>query len=533
MLKDIRENHDNETYWQAIKDRCETDLDLFSTYFFKHYCTHKPNEFHRDFEKQAEKIVRGYRRAWAAPRGSAKSVKVSLIKPIHDACYALEQFILIISATDSLAVQKLKDIRDEILSNDLLRCIYGISFDKRNPGETAFIVNTENSKIYFMAVGRGAQIRGVRFGPHRPTKIICDDIEHSEKVYSEKQRDKTESYFKEDIGKVGDENTNIEVVGTILHRQSLLAKLLINPAYSSKKYKSIIEWSGEKELWNEWEKIYMNIMDETRLENANAFFEQNKDAMLKNTRVMWPEKESYVHLMKELMEIGKRAFMKEKQNDPLGADDRVFENIAWYVEIPQGIQIEETKEIIEWDYIKNRCCGALDPSTGQTKSSQSRLGDFACLLVAYQEPKGRLLIHWDWTKRIPPTQQIEQIFEAHHRFNFEKFGVETNLYRELLLPNIIAEKKLRERKENKIIKIPFYDIINTENKDKRIHRLEPKIAHKWILFNKALSHEFINQITEYPHADHDDCPDCLEMIWNLVHNKYKASPLSISAMSGR
>lgn len=533
MLENLRQQGLVNERNSAIRLRCETDLEVFAEIFFPHFCTHPRNRFHADYDALATNNIRGYRRAWAAPRGSAKSVKVALIKPIHDTCYALEKFILIVSSTDPLAAQKLKDIRDEILSNGMLETVYGLHFKTKKPGETSFIAHTKTSRTYFMSVGRGAQVRGVRFGPHRPTKIICDDMEHSEKVYSERQREKTDIYFKEDIGKVGNEDTNIEVIGTILHRQSLLSELLVNPTYQSKKYRSIEEWPVNKELWNKWESIYMNIQDDNRTNNAHEFYLQHKEEMDKGALVMWPEKEPLEHLMKEMMEIGKRSFMKEKQNDPMGSDDKVFENMFWYREEANGLRIEETGELIPLDILKNSCYGAMDPSTGQNRASKNRLADYACILTGFKCPKGRVLVHNDWTKRKPPTQQIDQIFELNERFHYEKFAVETNLYRDLLLPNIQAERKRREEKSKSIIKIPFYDVVNTENKDQRIHRLEPKVAHKWILFNRALSHDFVNQMEEYPYGDHDDCPDTLEMLFNLVHNRYKTGEINTSVMRGR
>lgn len=520
-------------YFAAIRLRCRTDLGLFAEIFFPHFHTHKPNRFHQDYDLAASSPVRGYRRAWAAPRGSAKSVKAALIKPIHDVCYSLEQFVIIISATDPLAAQKLKDIRDEILTNGMLKVVYGLHFETKKPGETAFIAHTWTNKTYFMSVGRGAQIRGIRFGPHRPTKLVCDDMEHSEKVYSEKQREKTEVYFKEDVGKLGNENTNIEVIGTILHRQSLLSGLLKNPSYQSKKYQSIEVWPENKQLWEQWESIYMDIQNDERVDDARCFYLQNQEAMDKGAVVLWPDKEPLEYLMKEMLEIGKKSFMKEKQNDPMGADDKVFDQMFWYREEANGIKIEETGEVIPFDVLKNACYGALDPCTGQNKASKSKMTDFACILAGYKCPKGRLLVHYDWTKRLPPTQQINQIFEANDRFHFEKFAVETNLYRDLLLPNIQDEKKRREEAAKTIIRIPFYDIVNTENKDKRIHRLEPKVAHKWILFNRALSSEFVNQFEAYPFGDHDDVLDCCEMLYNLIHNRYKAGIVNTSLMHGR
>jgi predicted phage terminase large subunit-like protein len=358
-------------------------------------------------------------------------------------------------------------------------------------------------------------------------------MEHSEKVNSEKQRIKTHNYFFEDVCKIGNEKTNIEVVGTILHTQSLLAGLLKNPLYRGNKYKSIITWPSRMDLWKQWEDIYMDLQADDRQILADKFYEEHRADMDQDATVFWPDKEPLYLLMKEILEIGKRAFFKEKQNEPLGADDRVFENIWWYKEVKEGIKIERTGEIIRRELYVNNAYAALDPSAGQTRPSKNKEPDFACLATGYVDQKSRIFVHEDWTKRKPPTQQIESIFDHHDKYDYQKVAVETNLFRNLMIPNILAEKKRRESKAGKIIRVPFYDVENTENKEKRIYALEPKVAHGWILFNRSLSAEFINQFEGYPHTDHDDCPDAVEMLYNLIHGRYKASSLSIDAQAGR
>ena len=83
------------------------------------------------------------------------------------------------------------------------------------------------------------------------------------------------------------------------------------------------------------------------------------------------------------------------------------------------------------------------------------------------------------------------------------------------------------------MKIPFYDIENRDKKEKRIFTLEPKVSNNWILVNKRLSVEFMDQMEQFPNGDHDDGPDALEMLWGLVNNRYKASPLSLDARGDR
>jgi predicted phage terminase large subunit-like protein len=509
-----------------------TDRELFSIVFFPHYCEIAFNQFHRDIFAAFKFGQRSYRRVRAAPRGSAKSTLTTLIFPIHDVCYGLERFILIISNTGPLAAQKLKDIRAEILANDDLVRLYRIRFATKKPGETQFLLQCGSSKTFFMALGRGSQVRGVRFGPWRPTKIVCDDVEFSEEVNNEQIRGKTENWFFEDVGKVGNEKTNIEFVGTVLHPQALLSKLLKNPAYDGQIYRAVVSWSEREDLWQKWREIYTDLENANRQVESQTFYDEHEREMLKGTKVLWPEKEPYLYLMKELVEIGRRAFMKEKQNAPLGADEPGFETIHWYRARHDGIVLEQNDAFIPWKDLKNSAYGVIDPSTGKKKAKGGKLGDYACLLAAYQAPSGRVLVHEDWTRRKGPTKQIEEIFNFHERYNFVKFGVEINLYRELMMNNIVAERSRREAEGGSLIKIPFYEIEQTENKTERIFRLEPRVAHGWMVFNRALSEDFKQMLENFPHAEHDDGPDAAEMIYGLIHKRYEASAVSLNPMGG-
>lgn len=486
-------------------------------------------------------LERAVRRARAAPRGYAKSTITALIKPIHDVCYGLESFIVVISNTQEQANQKLRDIRSEVLTNTALASFFGIHFRRKAIGETQYMVYCGDRPCLFMAFGAAVEIRGIRFGADRPTKIVVDDSEHSEEVENEAIRTKYENWYMEVVSKIGSETTNIDFVGTILHKESLLSKLLKNPAYDGKKYKAISSWSEREDLWQKWRDIYTNLDNPNRAAEADLFYRQNERDLLQGTKVLWPEKEPYLYLMKEMVETGRRAFFKEKQGEPLGGEGTLFDGFKWYVEgfgdlngkrVP-GIIIEQSGAFIPLEHLTEHCYGALDPATGQSKTKVGKKPDFACLLTGYKDPKGRLLVHRDWTQRKSPTTQIQAIFEHHEEFKYQKFGVETNLYRNLLLPNIVAERKRREEAGKKIAQLAFYDIENVDNKEKRIYTLEPKVTHGWILLNRALSEEFKGQLEAYPHVDHDDCPDALEMLWGMVNNRYKASALSVNPMGGR
>jgi predicted phage terminase large subunit-like protein len=534
-LESLRGTANEKDVVSAALARGGFDLEFFAKFFFPHYCVHPFNEFHKSDFKAIKYGERKVRRARGAPRGYAKSTIKALIKPIHDLCYGLEKFIVIFSNTDAQSSSKLKDIRTELLTNNLLRLVYGIKFPTKKVAETAFTVVSVAGACRYEAYGAGAEVRGIRFGSARPSKIILDDVEHSEEVYNEALREKQLSWLNDVITKLGDENTNIEIIGTILHRDSLLSKILKNPMYDSDLYKAVISWSEREDLWEQWRDILRDLDNDNRMQDARAFYEINEAEMMRGVRVLWPEKEPYYALMLEMLETGKRSFMKEKQNEPLGPDNKVFDKILYYREVVQngkdGFLIEHTSQFVPREHMQ--AFGAMDPSTGQTKAKKGKLGDFTVLVTGYSDSRGRVFVHKDWTKRVPPTRFIEAIFEHHYEHNYLKFGVETNLYRNLLMPNIIAERDRQEKKLGKKLHIAFYDIENDENKEKRIYTLEPKVTNGWILFNRGLSQEFMNQIEDFPHADHDDAPDALEMLWRLVNNRFKMSEVALNPMAGR
>lgn len=542
LLNDLLDQNQIEASYEAIRVRCSNDFQSFCEIFFPHYCKHPWNQFHLDCFEYYRTKADPARRVDCAPRGYAKSTVKTLFKPVHDICYQLQKYILFVAATKSQSGEKLKDIRAEIFDNALLVNVYGIGFQNKRVNAESFEVTTPEGPVFLRSVSAGTEVRGMRYREHRPTKIILDDAEDSEEVLSEDQREKTANWFFEVISKLGSEVTDIEIVGTVLHRDSLLMRLKRNPSYQTTVYKSVQSWSDRQDLWQKWKDIYLNLDDPDRLAKSEKFYMEHEKDMLQGTSVLWPEKESYLDLMKELEEIGKRAFWKEKQNTPMPSTEALFDNIWWYIEGTndkgeEGFIIEKTGAFIRKS--DTEAYGAMDPATGTSKISKKKL-DFTCILGGYKDLKGRLFVDKDWTKREKPTKQIRQIFELNAMLDFTKFAIEENLFRGLLTENIVRERKRLENKRRKQgikgwgIKVPFYEIQNREKKTERIFTLEPKVNNGWILFNKALSFEFMEQIQQFPSKEmHDDAPDTLEMLWGLINNRYKISPVEIHAIGSR
>ena len=97
--------------------------------------------------------------------------------------------------------------------------------------------------------------------------------------------------------------SNVVVIGTILHQDSLLANLVDpnrNSGWTGKKYKAVKKFSDNPQLWEQWSSIFCRREEHeggTGPEAAKLYFEANRKEMLKGTEVLWPAWENYYQLM--------------------------------------------------------------------------------------------------------------------------------------------------------------------------------------------------------------------------------------------
>jgi len=315
-----------------MRTRCERDIRLFAYAFFDHLLTRTCGPMHRDlFEIQNRALAAGplatrspRRLAIAAPRGAAKSTFKSLIFPLHATLYRHERYMVLVSATLKQARQRLRNIKTELVANALLREFY--------PGETAKSDRERWSsdgialnEVQIDVFSAGSELRGISYRSWRPTLILLDDVENSHTVRSVQLREKLHEWYNEVIENLGDTATAIEIVGTLLHPDALLARLLRRPDYETRVYRSIQRFADRSDLWQKWRDIYTNLEDPDRARTARRFFNQNRPDMLRGAKVLWQAKEDYYDLMLQMIHLGRPAFFKEKQNEPATGEDAFFD----------------------------------------------------------------------------------------------------------------------------------------------------------------------------------------------------------------
>lgn len=430
----------------------------------------------------------------AAPRGNAKSTILSLALPIWAVCYGLKKYILIISDSSDQANDFLRNIREEFEDNEKIL---------EDFGDLVGLVWTDNNIITsngvrVQALGAGKKVRGRKYRQHRPDLIVVDDEENDENIASPEQRKKNELWYFRAVAKAGDKNTDIFVIGTILHYDSLLSKILKNPIYNSRKYKSVYSWSSSP-LWDEWENIIIDLDNPDRVKQAREFFDQHQEEMLTGTYVVWPEKEDYYELMIQKVSDGPAAFSSEKQNEPLSDDERRFH--------PDWIRYYDDSELVGKELF---VVAAIDPSMGK------KGGDFSAIIVIGIDSNGIIYVLMaDIQKRHPDIIINDAI--SHYRFFRPKIlGVEENQFQEYFKDSM--SKRLVDSEEDRKLNIIVKGVRAHSDKVLRIQSLQPDIKNARVRFRRD-QQVLVEQLINFPSADHDDGPDALELAISLLGRK--------------
>ncbi|MEM9066605.1 MAG: phage terminase large subunit [Planctomycetota bacterium] len=465
---------------------------------------------------------RSARLAVAAPRGHAKSTVVSLAYVLWSVLYGHERFVILASATKEQAAQLLRHIKDEIESNPLIHsdfheAVPGSGKTRSAPWTGTRLRLPTGAEVW--AVGSGQQIRGIRNRDQRPSLVVVDDLEMPELVLSEDQRAKTRDWFDKTLLKVGGPVTNVIVVGTVLHYDSLLAGLLEtdrSPGWTAKRFRALISESDNTKLWDRWEQIYSGTEEheeKTGSQAARLFYAANEAEMLEGAAALWPEREPVLDLMEIRVREGRASFDSEKQNEPLDPEHCLFKPDSfsyWDNEYPDAYARA-------LDAKKNgRIVAAIDPSLGR----DPRKADFSAIVILAEcKRTKRLDVLVADIERRSPQATIEQMVRFAQLYEIQSIGVEVNGFQQLFYD------QLKDQLKHVNSKARLEEIKNTSNKQQRISCLEPLVSQGKIRFSKRHT-RLAEQLRQFPLGAHDDGPDALEM---AVRIKQRSEPRIIFA----
>ena len=380
-----------------------------------------PAEFHR--ELYTILLTEQYA-AIAAPREHAKSTVVTVIFVLYCVCYKLRRFIVIISDTQPQAALQLAAIKEELENNAALQSDFG-----NLVGDKKWDINDcrTTTGITLAARGAGQSLRGLRYRLYRPDLVICDDMENEEGVDNSETRDKLERWFVGTVLNLG-KGCQVFVIGTILHYDGLLAKLL-----DPEKHKKFVK------------RRYAAVDQEWRPDS-----------------VLWPAKWSIESLREKEEVIGSVMFNQEFRNLPISESTQIFKE-EWIVRHAFRREELANKPTFKITYI--------DPAI-----SQKATADFFASVTIDVDEQGFLYVTRAEQDRMPFTKQVDFILRRADEEQPQAIGIEEQAYQAALKQAIDEASRESGRYLNVV------GVANLTDKFLRISTMSPLVENGTIRF---------------------------------------------------
>ncbi len=482
----------------AVTTAGRMDLLTWGRRFLPEHFQQPPSAMHQWLARHldAARTLRGAKLNVLGPRGGAKSTIVTLVAVLRAAVEGTEPYVWIISDTKHQAQAHLENVKAELATNATLAEAYP---DTTGQGPVWRAATVElHGNVVIEAYGTGQRIRGRRHRQHRPTLIVCDDLQNDGHTTSAWQRDRSREWFHGTLLKAGTGRTNVVNLATALHREALAVELCETPGWTSRRFRAIERWPENMSLWAAWEEMYTAVDRPDYRQTARAFYEAHWPEMHAGAVLLWPEVEDLYSLMCMRAESGHTAFEREKQNSPINPElcewpETYFDELVWFDDWPRDLRVKVL---------------ALDPSKG----TDSRRGDYSALVALAVDRHGMLLVEAD-LKRRPTPQIVADAVELYRTFRPDVFGVESNQFQDLLA----GELEAAFRQAGILAARPVL-MDNRVNKQVRIRRLGPYLASSRMRFktNSPGTRLLVEQLGTFPIGDHDDGPDALEMAIRLA-----------------
>ncbi|MCA1027336.1 hypothetical protein LCM23_14645 [Cytobacillus kochii] len=435
------------------------------------------------------------------PRGAAKTTVCDFALSVWAHCYQISTYTLVAGRTEQDAVEFIRDSRRAFEENPYIRYAFGELIDSKFTVNRLELELANYTKI--QAISSTSSPRGKKFNGERPTLLIADDYQSKADVITQEARDKKYSTWVEDSYYAGDKpvfrngkkikmGTKYIVLGTILHKDCFISRLLKDKTYNHIVKKAILVEDVDKlfseGLWAKFKKIYFNSHDPLAIENAKEFYFQNEQEM--SFPVLWEDKYDCLTMAIDYYS-NPTAFKQEMQNDASKIGDKAFHKIN-----------TEPRELIEQQtFVKTMLC--CDPAV-ETKEHN----DYTALLVGSVTPNTFRWIRKGIVERLEYEDYIKKVIELLHEYpDISTIWIEKNTF------NGVDVRDIRKMIDNDpLLKKRYIEILNerqNKNKEAKIRAISQKVDSGFFTFAEE-DKDFTDQILSYEgerYTKHDDAPD--------------------------
>ena len=344
------------------KAACERNFQLFcESYFPETYSLAWSPDHLKVIEKIETAVLRGGLFALALPRGSGKTT-ITESAALWSMLYGHREFVVLIGATESAALELLDSLKTELevnerLAEDFPEVCYPVAqlegianrcAGQLYKGERTRITWTSNeivlptiegsraSGIIVRVAGITGRIRGMKFKRSdgrnvRPSLVVIDDPQTSESAGSLEQTRKRVRVLAGDIlGLAGPGQKISGIMPCTIIRPGDMADIILNrnthPDWNGEKTRMVYRFPTNMKLWEEYAEIRAEALrTEGNFQKATEFYLANREAMDAGAEVSWEARFNHdeVSALQHAMNLkfqDEQAFQSEYQNDPLPDD---------------------------------------------------------------------------------------------------------------------------------------------------------------------------------------------------------------------
>lgn len=450
---------------------------MFFQIYFSEHATYPTAPFQMEMFKLTEdtkiqtKVICSF-------RGSGKTTIITLSFPIWAILGVLQKkYILILAQTIEQAKRILKNIKEELESNDLLRKDLGPFYEEGEDWNSLSLVfSRQKARITIASVD--ASIRGTKHGSHRPDLVILDDVEDINSTRTREGRNKIFEWVTGDVLPIGDKNTLFFFVGNLLHSDSLLMRL-----------KAKFENNPESGIYQEY-----------------PFLDSDGNSL-------WPGKFATLEdIEKEKSKIlSESAWQREYLLKIIGTDEQIIR--------PEWVQYYES---LPYDIKPRKTIMGVDLATGTID------GDYTAMiggyLFNYDANATLYIIPNPINKRLDLNQNVICTKEYSRQIRFpassetkilvESIGFQDYLINELNLSNCDVE--------------PWK--IKGVDKATRLQAIAYLVQSGKVLFPRTGCEELIEQLVGFPRESHDDLVDAFTIILSWMSENRNSGAIAIKEL---
>jgi predicted phage terminase large subunit-like protein len=448
-------------------------------------------EFHKECWElctSEEKFV-----AICAPRGHAKSTAVTLGYGLATLLFRQRKFMLLVSDTESQASLFLGTFKQELQDNQELIDLFRIK--KNEAGQVKFVKDSETDIIVecedghrFRIIAKGAEqkLRGLIWNGSRPDIIMIDDFENDELVMNKERRDKMRRWFNGALLPCRSDSGIVRVVGTILHADSLLERLMPNPSDKHTVTSDLKQYSTRKGMWK-----------------SVKYRAHNKDF----TELLWPSKKSaedFKMLYTEAIKEGTTdVYSQEYLNEPIDEAVAFFKKADF-------LPIKEEDLNLNLNYYI-----AVDLAI-----SQSEKADYSVFVIAGVDENKILHIKDVIRERLDGRDIVDTLLRLQRLYEPEAIGIEEMQVSKAIGP-FLREEMVKTNTYLSYVPLKHMG----QDKVTRAKSIQARMRAHGIKFDKSADWFgiFENELLQFPRGKNDDQVDAFSYLGRMLDKIIEAS----------